>query len=80
MTFENYCDSHAMPHAEFYDIPEITAARAAWYAATLAERERCAALVDALTARRRWIRMACNSQKTIEPCELAAAIREGVKP
>lgn len=61
-------------------LARLDAAEVGIKAATLAERERCAALVEALTARRRWIRMACNSQKTIEPCELAAAIRDGVKP
>ena len=51
----------------------------AWDAATLAERERCAVLIESITARKRWANMCGNGGKTIAPCELAAAIREGVE-
>ena len=51
----------------------------AWDAATLVERERCAVLVESITARKRWAKMCGNGGKTITPCELAAAIRSGVE-
>ena len=60
-------------------ITALLAARDGIEAAVLAERERCAALCEALTVRRRWASMAGNGQKTIEPCAIAALIREGVK-
>ena len=57
----------------------VATATAGIYAAVLAERERCATLCEALTVRKRWAAMAGNGQKTIEPCAIATAIREGVK-
>ena len=51
-------------------------ARQAWQAATLAERERCANLIEKMTAHRRMVRAAINGVKP-EGCEYAAAIRLG---
>lgn len=45
-------------------------------AAVLAERERCALLVEKMTARRRMIRGGVNGVPP-EACEYAAAIRKG---
>ena len=40
------------------------------------ERERAAALAEALTYRARWVRAGANGSP-VAPCELAAAIRAG---
>ena len=82
----NYFAEHtALPLARFYAacnhaaitelLAELDAARAGIEAAVLAERERCAVLCESMTVRRRWASMAGNGQKTIAPCEIAAAIR-----
>ena len=57
----------------------VESSQAAIEAAVLAERERCAVLVERLTVRKRWARMASTGAKDIVPCALAAAIRLGVK-
>jgi len=48
----------------------------AWQAATLAERERCAVLCESMTIRKRWARSGVNGLAEIEPCKIAARIRE----
>ena len=47
-----------------------------WQAATKAERERCANLIEKMTAHRRMVRAAINGVKP-EGCEYATAIRLG---
>lgn len=43
------------------------------------EREACAALVETLTARRRFVRSAVNGERLSRPCEYADAIRNRSK-
>lgn len=47
--------------------------------AAAAEREACAALIEGMTERRRWIHGGINGQAT-KPCEYAAAIRARGRP
>ena len=59
-----------------YELNTVQIVFDAFQAATFFERERCANLIEKMTAHRRMVRAAINGVKP-EGCEYAAAIRQG---